>query len=122
MYAYDLCIWCVHVMCEYDLCICVHMCAYVCICVHVLMCFQAQSSSTGNVCRVLILLPKIILFLLALLTPLVLIFLKNENEILVCIYRFAVCVIYINATLWNRNTNVLPCFSLWSIVPYSPCF
>lgn len=75
------------------------------------MCFQAQSSSTGNVCRVLILLPKIILFLLALLTPLVLIFSKeNKNEILVCIYRFAVCVICINATLWNRNTNVLQLF------------
>lgn len=42
-------------------------------------------------CRVL--LPKIILFLLALLTPLVLIFLKeNKNEVLICIYRFAVCV------------------------------
>lgn len=78
--------------------------------VRVLMCFQAQSSFTGNVCRVLILLPKIILFLLALLTPLVLIFLKeNKNEILACIYRLAVCVIYINDTLWNRNTNVQQC-------------
>lgn len=49
---------------------------------------------------VLTLLPKIILFLLALLTPLVLVFLKeNKNEILVCIYRFAVCVIYINNTV-----------------------
>lgn len=75
------------------------------------MCFQAQSSSTGNVCRVLILLPKIILFLLALLTPLVLIFLKeNKNEILVCIYRFAGYMIYINGTLWNRNNNALQCF------------
>lgn len=33
-------------------------------------------------------------------------------------YIDLLCVIYINATLWNRNTNVLPCFSLWSIVPY----
>lgn len=65
---YDLCVW--RVMCEYDLCVCRHM----------LMCFQAQSSSTGNVCRVLILLPKIILLPLALLTPLVLIFFEGEQK------------------------------------------
>lgn len=99
------------------------MCAPVydmCVCMHVLMCFQAQSSPSGNVCRVLTLLPKIILFLLALLTPLVLVFLKeNKNEILVCIYRFAVCVIHINNTLWNRNTQC-PAVFLQPLVHFPP--
>lgn len=114
-----------------DVCMHAPMCAYVYdvfVCMHVLMCFQAESSSSGNVCRVLTLLPKIILFLLALLTPLVLVFLKeNKNEILVCIYRFAVCVceIYINNTLWNRNTQCPAVFLAFgpfsSTVPYFPC-
>lgn len=89
--------------------------------------FRLSLHHSGNVCRVLTLLPKIILFLLALLTPLVLVFLKeNKNEILVCIYRFAVCVIYINNTLWNRNTQCPAVFLAFgpfsSTLPYSPGF
>lgn len=106
------------------MCICV-WCVRMYACANVL--FRLSPHHSGNVCRVLTLLPKIILFLLALLTPLVLVFLKeNKNEILVCIYRFAVCVIYINNTLWNRNTQcpavVLAFGPFSSTLPYSPCF